>query len=262
MIVEVMEHIWQSSQKHTSGAFNIAEHPAGFRLAVYQVAGFAFPFGNGNTEFVTVRYGSNRSHLKENASQFSGVARFGRRSAPGQSLPLNMDKASLDCGIRPELAQNAHHFGVPIDCKTLWTKPFAYQDIKEGRKLGHRALRGRVFACYNLVRSGIHQCKEASWTMQKGTIQDKMPTLSKRQDRCRRWLFQIVIDHAVKLCRAVLALIGQLPDRKPLNDPSFEPLKFPASFCRRIVPANGLLAIWTKPALLSIGVVAISLQNS
>jgi hypothetical protein len=89
-----------------------------------------------------------------------------------------------------------------------------------------------------------------------------MPTLSKRQDRWGRGLFQIVVDHAVKLCRAVLALVGQLPDRKPLNDPSFEPLKFPASLCRRIAPANGLLAIRTKPALLPIRVVAISLQDS
>ena len=257
-----MKHIWQSSQNHTSGAFNIAEDPSGFRLAVYQVAVFAFPFGDANKEFITVRHCSNRSHLKENASQFSGIACFGRRSAPGQSLPLNMDKASLDFDIGPECAQHTHHFRVPVNCKALWAKPFVCQTIKEGRKLGHRALRGRVFACHNLVRSGIHQRNEASWTMQKGTIQDKMPTLSKRQERWGWGLLQIVVDHAVKLCRAVLALIGQLPDRKPLNDPSFEPLKFPASLCRRIAPANGSLTIRAEPALSPISVVAISLQDS
>ena len=78
-----MEHIWQSSQKHTSGTFDIAEDSTGFRPVVYQVAIFAFPFGDGNKEFVTVRHSSNRSNLKENASQFSGVTCFGRRAAPG-----------------------------------------------------------------------------------------------------------------------------------------------------------------------------------
>ena len=170
-----------------------------------------------------------------------------------------MDKASLDFDIGPVCAARSSLW-VPINCKALWAKPFVCQTIKEGRKLGHGALRGRVFACHNPVRSGIHQCNEASWTMQKGTVQDEMPTLSKRQDRWGRGLFQIVVDHAVKLCRAVLALVGQLPDRKPLNDPSFEPLKFLASLCRRTAPANGLLADRDNPALLPIRVVAISFK--
>jgi len=98
--------------------------------------------------------------------------------------------------------------------------------------------------------------------MQKGTIQDKILASSKRKGGWGRGLSQIVIDYTIKLRRAVLALVRQLPDRKPFNDPSFEPLMFPAALCRRIAPANGLLTIGTEPALLPIRVVTISLQDS
>jgi hypothetical protein len=91
-----------------------------------------------------------------------------------------------------------------------------------------------------------------------------MGILIKNQTKTSRWwcLFQIIINHTIELCRAGLALAGKLPNGIAFDDPAYEPFSLFGTPGRRIVPAKRTPALQTKPALLSIRIMAISLQNS
>jgi len=257
-----MKHIRQSSQKHATGAFNITEYSTSLRPVVNAVAVLAFPVRHVLNELVTVRLSSDRGHSKKDIPQLSGVVRLGRCPAPGQALSLNVDKASLDDHFRPELAQHTHNLGITVNCKASRAQSLTHKVMKKGLQPGYRAFRYRVLAGHNHVRSGVHQSDETSRAMQESTVQDKMLALS--QTKASRWwcLFQIIVNHTIQLSRAVLALAGKLPNGITFDNPPSEPLSLFGVFGRRIVPAKRTPAIWTKPALLSIRIMAISLQNS
>jgi hypothetical protein len=257
-----MEHVRKSSQKHAAGAFNITEYPASLRPVVHLVAVSAFPVRNVFKKLVAACLGSDGGHSKKDSPQFSGVARLGRCPAPGQPLPLNVNKASLDDNIRPELAQHINDLGVAVNCKANWVQPFTHKAIKEGLKLGYGAFRDGVLTGHNLAQTGVHQSNETSRVVQESTVQDKMLALS--QTNASRWwrLFQVVVNHTVQLGRAVLTLAGKLSNGITFNNPASEPLPLFGVFGRRIMPAKRLLAGWAEPALLPIRIVAISLQDS
>ena len=257
-----MEHIRQSSQQHTSGTFNIAEYSTSLRSVVHLVAILAFPVHDILKKPVADGLGSDRGHSKKDFPQFSGIGCLGRSTAPGQPLPLNMNETSLDDDVRPKLAQHTHNLGIAINGKASRTKAITHEAFEEGHQLGNGALRDRVLAGHNLVRIGVHQSNETSWAVQESTVQDKMLALG--QTKVGRWwrLCQKVVNHTIKLSRAVMALNGKLPNGIALYNPASEPFALFGMFCRRIMPAKQLLAGETKPALFPIRIVAISLQNS
>jgi hypothetical protein len=86
----------------------------------------------------------------------------------------------------------------------------------------------------------------------------------KNQTKTSRWwcLFQIIINHMIELCRVVLALAGKLPNGIAFDNPAYQPSSLFGVPDRRIVPAKRTPAVQTKPAFLSIRIMAISLQNS
>jgi len=200
--------------------------------------------------------------LKKDSPQLSGIARFRRGPAPGQPLSLDVNEASLDDYIRPEMAQRTDNLGIAIHCKALWTQPLRHKTAKEDFKLWYRTLRDGVLTGHNLVQISIHQGYKAPRAVHERTVQDKMPALC--QINVGRWgrLFQKIVDHTVQLGRAVLALAGKLSDRIALDNPASEPLSLFSIFGGSIMPAKGLLAGRTKPTLFPIRIKAVSLENS
>lgn len=257
-----MEHIRQSSQKHAAGTFNITEDTTSLRSVVHQVAILTLPVYDVPQKPVATVLIANGCNLKKDSPQLSGIARFRRGSAPGEPLSLNVNKASLDYNIRPEIAQRSNNLGVTIHRKAMRTQPFASKAAEEGLKLGYRTLRDRVLTGHNLVQISLHQCDKASRAVHKRTVQDKMLALG--QANAGRWwrLFQKIVNHTIQLGRAVLALAANLPDGISFDNPAPEPFPPFGIFCRSIMPASGSLAGWTKPTLFSIRVKAISLENS
>jgi hypothetical protein len=262
MIVKIMEHIRQSSQQHASSSFNIAEYPTYLRPMVHQVSVFTFPVCDIIKKLVAIGLASDRSYFKKDDPQFSGVGCLRGSTAPSQPLPLNMNEASLDDDVRPEVAQYIHNLGIAINGKTSRAKTVTHEAFEEGHQLGNGAFRDRVLAGYNPVQIGVHQSNETSWAVQEGTVQDEM--LASGQTRPALWwrLYQIIINHTVQLCWTMIALAGKLSNGVTFNNPAPEPLSLFGTFSRRITPAGRLLAGWTKPALLPIKITAISLQNS
>lgn len=257
-----MEHIRQSSQKHASGTFDITKYSTSLRPMIHLISVFTFPVHDNIKKFIAIGLAGDRGYLEKNGSQFPGIACLGKCPAPGQSLPLNMDETTLDGNIRPELVQYTNHLWIAIYGKASRAKPFAHEALKEGHQLGNGALGNRVLIGHNIMRIGVHQSNETLWAVQKSTVQKKMLAVSQARPSLWWCLFQIVVNHTVQLCWTMLALAGKLSNGIPFNNPASEPLPLFGAPCRRIMPARRLLAGWTKPALLPIKIVSISLQNS
>ena len=255
-----MEHIWQISEEHASGTFDIAKDLTSLRSATYLGAISAFPLPKGLQKSVSFSLARNGSYLKKDSSQLSGIGCLGGCPAPSQPLTLDMDEASLYCDSRPELAHNVYDFRIAIDCKALGAQSVSYEVLKKCRKLGLRTLRDWVSASHNSVITGIHQSDEAARAVEKSTVQDKVLGLA--QHNRRRGLFQIIVHHTIKLCRAMPALAGQLPDRIPFNNPASEPLPFFRVPSGGIVPAEGTPACPTVPSLFTMGIMPILLKEA
>lgn len=256
-----MKHVGQSSQKHASGSLYIAKYATSFRFAANLRTIFVFPFPDVQKEPVPLCLVLNRGHLEKDFSQLSGIRRFGECPAPGHSLPLNVDKTALDRNTGPELIQNVYHGGVTVYSKAARAQPIPYKTIKEGCELGLGIFRQRVLSSHNLPVLSLHQRSETAGTVKESAVQHKVLASLKFQRGVWRALFQIVINHAIKLCRAMFTLTRQLPDRITLSNPKPEPFSLSCASCRRITPANGLQTGWTIPALLTISVMTVPLQN-
>jgi hypothetical protein len=208
-----------------------------------------------------LRLASNRGHLKKNSSQLSGIRCLREGTAPGQPLPLDVDETALDRDARPELPENSYHIGITVHSKATRMQSLLDKTLKERRELGLGVFRNGVLPSHNLAILSIHQGNETAWAVKESAVQYQVLALSQAQPRLRRSLFQIVINHTIKFCRAVFTLIRQLSDRISFGNPESEPLSLFCTLCRWIAPAKGLPARWTKPALPPISIMTISLQN-
>lgn len=256
-----MEHIRQSSQKHASGSLYVTEDLAGLRPTANLQTIFGFPFPDGHKKPAPLSLTLNRGHLKKDFSQLSSIRRLGECPAPRQPLPLDVDETALDRDTRPELVQNVYHVGVTVHCKATRAQSVPDKAIKERRELGLGVFRDGVLPGHNLALLSIHQGNKAAWAVKESAVQYQMLALSQAQQGLRRSLFQIVVNHTIKFCRAMFTLARQLSDRITFGNPESEPLSFSCAPCRGIAPAKGLPAVRTKPALLPISIMTISLQN-
>ncbi len=256
-----MKHIRQSSQKHASGSLYITKYAAGFRPIANLGTVSAFPFLDVQKELLPLCLVLNRGHLEKDFSQLSSIRRFGECSAPGQSLPLNVDNAALHRDTGPEFVQNAYHGGVTVYSKATGAQAVPNETIKETCELGLGIFRQRILSSHNMAVLSLHQRNETAGTVKECAVQRKVLASLKFQRGMWRALFQIVINHAIKLCRAMFTLTRQLPDRITLRDPKPEPLALSCASCRWITPADGLQTGRTIPALFPISVMTIPLQN-
>jgi len=255
-----MKHIRQGSEKHTSGSFNITENVAGLTPAAYLSTIFTLPLSYRTKKHVPVCRGLNPGNLEKDFSKPSGGCGFGRYAAPGQALPLYMDQASLYYDIRPDLTENPYHLRVAVYSKTVRVQTSRYQRLKELQQLRFGTLGDAVLTGCNRVSLGIHQSNNATGTAQECSVHDEV--LALQQIRCDLWrhLLQVVIDHTVKLSRAMPALNGQLPNGVTFNEPTPEPFLFIGLFCLSVAPSKGAPAVFTKPSLFAIGVITIFLN--
>jgi hypothetical protein len=141
-----VEHIRQSPQEHAASTLNITEYPASLRLVVQPITVLPFPVHNVFNKCVTALLGSDRGYSKKDSPQFPGVAGLGTGPTPGQPLPLNVDKASLDNCFRPEVAQRNDDLGITVNRKAFRVQPSTLELTEIGLKLGHRAFRDRILA--------------------------------------------------------------------------------------------------------------------
>ncbi len=222
----------------------------------------AFPIRDLLKKPVTADLIVDRCHSKKDTPQFPGIYRLGGGPAPGQSLSLNVHKASLDDNFRPELAQYTVTVGLPSTVKLRRDSPLLIRHLKKASSCGNRAFRDQVLTGHNPVRISVHQSNESPWPVQECAIQDKMLALG--QAKIGNWwrLFQTVVNQTIQLGWAMLALDGKLSDRISLNNPAPEPFALFGVSGRSIMPAKGLLAEGTKPVLFPIRIEAIPLENS
>ena len=257
-----MEHIRQRSQEHASSPLDVAEDGTGLRPVTQLSAVAVFPSCEKAEKLVPVSWCVNMCDLEKYLPELSGIGGLGIAAAPGKSLPLNMNQASLHRNIRPELVKNPDHRGIAIDGEASWAQPTLFKSLQEHRKLRLRALGDTVAPSNQPVSFGVHQSDKASRSAEECSVQDKMLILLQIQSRLRRRLFKVISDHSMKLSRAIATLARQLPNRIAFNKPTSEPFLLSPVLGRFVTPANRAPTRGTKPSLLPISVMAIPLENS
>jgi hypothetical protein len=259
-----MKHIWKRSKEHAAGSLDVTEDMSSFTPDSDLRAEFSFQLSDSGEKHVPVRWGLDLSNLKEDFSKPTGVGCSRRCAAPGQALPLYMNQTSLHYDVRPDLADYSHCSAVTVYGEAMWIQTRPFQTYKELRKFWERILRNTVPTSYKLVSLGIHQGNKAMRPVQECTIKNKMMILLQVQNRFWRCLFQIVVNHTVKLPRAIAALVGQLPDRITLDNPKskqlllfeIDDLDTPA------FPATGAPTNTTEPALFPFDIMTVSPKNA
>jgi len=258
-----MKHIWKRSKEHAAGSFDVTENMSSFTSDCDLRAEFSFQLSDSGKKYVPVRWCLDLGNLKEDFSKPAGVGCSGRCAAPGQALPLHMNQTSLHYDVRPNLADYSHYGAVTVYGEAMWIQTRSFQTYKVLGKFWERILRNTVLASYKLVSLGIHQGNKAMRPVQKCTIKNKVMVLHQVQKRFWRCLFQIVVNHTVKLPRAIAALVGQLPDRITLDNPkSKQFLLFGIDdLITSAFPATGAPTNSAEPALFPFDILTVSPKN-
>jgi len=256
-----MEHIWQSSQEHASGPLNVAKHWPHLRPVAYLRAIPVFPSLEKPEKVVPFFGGADMGHLSKELPELPGIGGLREAAAPGQTLPLDMNQASLYYDTRPELPDCLHHMGIAINREATRVQPLPRKAAKKGKELRIRALGDTVLTSHDHMTLRIHHGNKAPWAMKKGPVEYDVLALLQPQNWFWRHLLQIVFKDAVKLCWAMFALLRQLPNRIPFNDPTSKPFLLSSVFGRIIAPAKRTPARDTKPTLPTITVVPVSLES-
>ena len=110
-----MEHIRQCSKEHTSSPFYVAEDVACLRPVTYLGAVLVLPFANEFKKRVSFFLGTDSGHLEEDPPELPGIRGLRDITAPNQSLPLNVDQATLHCHIRPKAPERVGQVRVAIN---------------------------------------------------------------------------------------------------------------------------------------------------
>jgi len=252
----------QCSQEHASSPLDVTEDGTGLRPVTQLGAVPVFPSCEKAEKLVPVSWCVNMCDLEKYLPELSGIGGLGIAAAPGKSLPLNMNQASLHRNIRPEFAKDPDHRGIAIDGETSWAQPTSVKGLQERRKLRLRAPGDTVATSNPPMSFGVHQGNEASRSAQECSVQDEMPILPRVQNRLWRRLSQLITDHSMKLPRAMAALAGQLPNRIAFNKPTPEPFLLSPVLGRFVTPAKRAPTRDTKPPLSTISVMAVPLENS
>ncbi len=257
-----MKHIRQSPQEHATGSFDVTEDIAGFASPAYLGAIFTFPVNKGVEKSIPICRGLNPGNLEKDFPELLGVGGSWRCAAPGQTLPLYMDQASLHSDIRPKLSDNLYHVGIAIYREALWAQSSQYQTFEEFTQLRLRILGDAILSNRNHVCLGIHQGNDTPRTMQKGTVKNEVLALSQIERGLRRRLLQIVIYHLIKLPLAISALPCQLSDRITFDKPVSKQIPFSEAFNRSVAPLRRVPARRAKPTLFSFSIMTISSKIS
>jgi hypothetical protein len=144
-------------------------------------------------------------------------------------------------------------------------KPNWYQLLKEFMHLRLGILGDTILTGHNCVDLSIHQSNNTAWTVKECSIQNKVAALPQIRYGRRRNLFQVVIDHSVKLPRAMVALVSQLSGRVTFNDPEPEPFLLFGLLGKCIALVSPATRVPTEraiPALFSLSTMTVSPENT
>ena len=256
-----MEHVRQSSEEHAPGSFDVAEDMTQFGLAADLTAVPVFPFVDVPEKLVSINCTMNAGDTEKGFSELSGVGGPRIAAAPRQPLPLNVYQASLDRYTGPESPEDPDHLGIAINGKATREQSVSNESPEECQELRLRVLGDTILTGQEHVSLGVHHGNEAEGAVKKSPIEDEVMGFSKSPHALRRSLYQIVIDHAIKLRRAMSALVRQLPDRVTFDNPTPEPFLFIRISGLSIMPTERMSANVAEPPLSAIGITAISLEG-
>jgi hypothetical protein len=177
-------------------------------------------------------------------------------------LPLNVDQAALNNDARPEAPEHVSHVRIAIDSEATGAQAVPYLTLKEYSELWSRTLGDAVLASDKDMGLSIHQRNETTWAVNESAVQDEVVASSQAQSSLWGRLLKVVVDHAIKLPRAMPALARELPDRVAFHDPTPEPLPFVGRSGFLINPTEGMPALGAIPPLPPVGIMAVSLDNA
>jgi hypothetical protein len=261
-VIEVMKHIRQGTTQHAPGAFDVTEDRAALRPALHLGGVSLLPRSEIGQKACPLSASLDMGYLGEELPEPPRIGSGGSLPAPGQALPLDMDKTPLYCDSWPDFTQGIGHVRVAIDGKASRVEAHLLQMPKERRKLRLGAFGNRVAPGDDFLSIPIHQGDEGTRPMKEGAVEDEVLAKTEIGDGLWRRLLKTVGDDAPQLGWAMAAEIGYLPYRVTLNDPKLKPRPLLGSSSGGIGPRRGLVAAPTEPTLLTIGIMAIFLEDT
>jgi hypothetical protein len=253
----MVKHIWQSSQKHTPGPFDVTEDVAGLTPPAYLRAIFKLPMSDSAKKRVSLCWGPDPGNLEKDLPELSGVGSFRGCAAPGQALPLYVDQTPLQHYTRPELSEGSHHSAIAIHCKAAGVQSRLFQTFKELDELRFGILRHIILSRYKHMGTSIHQGDKTARAAQESAVKDEVLTLTQTQHRRWCWLFQLAAYHVVKLPCTVSTLAHQLSYRVTFDNPQFEQILLSNTLVLLTTPPIRSSARLTKPPLFPFSVMPV-----
>jgi len=203
--------------------------------------------------------GPDRHNPKKKVSQMFGIRPFRLASAPGETLALNMDQATLDRDPWPQPAKHLEQVGISVHCGTPRGQTPGFQVRAKSQQV-FGTFRNIVSSHEEPIALGIHHCKDSSAPFQEGAIENNMAIGRKVSSLLRRTI-QPVFQDPTDRRYTTTALFGQLLDRIAFLNPPLEPNALPDMPIRRDPPPEGLPTSATAPALLFTPIFPIALDS-
>jgi hypothetical protein len=258
-IFEVMKHMRQSFEQHTSGAYEIADDPAtsGNFRQLETIA--VFPGLNGGEKSPFLDHVADRGHLEKNLPQMAGIWATWILTTPHQTLALNMYQAALDNDRRPYCFEDSDGLGVAIDRAADWGQPVGLEQFEERRELRLRVFVDPILAVDNPARSSIHSSNEATASMQESAVEDQMAS---NKHLGRRWgPAEPVTDDTLQRRRAEAAEMLELAYAESFGQPLLEPYPLVLEVFVESLPVKRPAAVETPPSLAAIAVMTVPFDS-
>jgi len=255
-VLEVMEHVWQSGQKHAAGAFQVAEDPTRFGRTGNTMTVSFFPMVNLGQKSVPLFGGANGHYPEKEFTQAFGIGSLGVPPAPGESLPLNMHQTALKNNLGPPAMEQPVQMGVAVHRGALRSKPPAIQmgakSPQTGRPFGYP-----VGTRCQLIAPRFHNREDSLAPPEAGPIQNQILRPRKIPLRWRRMRQPIPNDPADGR-NAVTALGRYLSQGITFHHPALKPYPLLKTLVGRVLPAKRPTTTTAKPSLSTVITLPIS----
>lgn len=221
-VIEELEEVRSRMEQHAPGASEVAPDPPPLSPFLDARAISTFPYIERHEESVAVFKRPDGGELEEEFPETFGVDSLRVPSAPHESLPLDVNEASLDADGGPDLPEGVKKSGISVNCGGDGHE-VAGTEIDECAAQRDRVLAYPVRTEDDLAAVRVHDRERTGSTAFNERPVDHDAQDAREVGRPRRRTIQPVSYDLLNLPRAVPTLSRELPHGVSLDEPAKEP---------------------------------------
>lgn len=258
-VFEVMKHMWQGFEQHTSGTYEVADYPATFGDLRQLESVAVLPCLDRSDKTISLGRSADRCCFEKNLPQMSCVWTRRVPTTPHQALALYVYQTALDDDRRPNSLEHSDSLWVAVDSAADWVQAVELKRLEEKIEFRPRIFVNAVLAVDYSARSSIHEGDEAAVLIQEGAVEDQVAG-KERLGKCWRPVEPVMYD-TLQLRRAETTEIPDLAHAEPFCQPSLEPYPLIVKALVDPSPVKRPAAVETPPPLATIDVMAVAFDS-